>query len=90
MPNCHGCKREAVNLIPHYLIDIIHKTVKSSHLEKLQIIQNIIKLMFQVIFTFCDWILIKQIIVSSTSFVLGETDSQKILPGVLSGGLGHD
>ena len=90
MSNYHGCKREAVNLIPHYLIDIIHKTVKSSQLEKLQIIQNIIKLMFQVIFTFCDWILIKQIIVSSTSFVLGETDSQKILPGVLSGGLGHD
>ena len=30
-----------------------------------------------------------QIIVSSTPFVLRETDFQKILPGVLSGGLGH-
>ena len=58
--NCHGCKEEAINLIPHYLIDIIHKTVKPSHLEKLQIIQNINKLMFQVIFIFSDWILIKK------------------------------
>ena len=41
MSNYHGCKEEAINLIPHYLIDIIHKTVKSSHLEKLQIKQNI-------------------------------------------------
>ena len=88
--NCHGCKEEAINLIPHYLIDIIHKTVKPSHLEKLQIIQNINKLMFQVNFIFSDWILIKQIIVSSTPFVLGETDFQNILPGVLSGGLGHE
>ena len=77
--NYHGCKEEAINyLIPHYLIDIIHKTVKPSHSEKLQIIQNINRL-----------ILIKQMIVSSTPFVLGETDFQKILPGVLSGGLGH-
>ena len=38
----HGCKEEA--LIPHYLIDIIHKTIKPSHLEKLQTIQNINKL----------------------------------------------
>ena len=88
--NYDGCKKEAINLIPHYLINIIHKTVKPSHLEKLQIIQNINKLMFQVIFIFSDWILIKQIIVSSTPFVLGETDFQKILPGVLSGGLGHE
>ena len=29
--NYHGCKGEAVNLIPHYLIDIFHKTVKPSH-----------------------------------------------------------
>ena len=79
MSNYHGCKEEAINLIPHYLIDIIHKTVKPLHLEKLQIIQNINKL-----------ILIKQIIVSSTPFVLGETDFQKILPGVLSGGLEHE
>ena len=44
--------------------------------------------MFQVIFIFFDWILIKQIIVSSTSFVLGETDFKKLLPGVLSWRLG--
>ena len=52
--NYHGCKEEAINLIPQYLIDIIHKLVKPSHLEKLQIIQNINKLMFQVIFIFSD------------------------------------
>ena len=84
-----GCKEESLNLIPHYLVDIIHKIVKPSHLEKLQIIQNINKLMFQVIFIFFDWILRKKIIVSSTHYVLGETDFQKILPGVLNGGLGH-
>ena len=90
MSNYHGCKEEVINLIPHYLIDIIYKTVKPSHLEKLQIIQNVNKLMFQVIFIFSDWILIEQIIASSTPSVLGETDFQKILPGVLSGGLGHE
>ena len=52
--NYQGCKEEAINLIPQYLIDNIHKLVKPSHLEKLQIIQNINKLMFQVIFTFSD------------------------------------
>ena len=72
------------------LIDIIYKTVKPSNLEKLQIIKNINKLIFQVAFKFFDWILIKQIIVSSTPFVFGETDFQNILPGVLSGGLGHE
>ena len=41
--NYHGCKEEAINLIPQYLIDIIHKLVKPSHLEKLQIIQSINK-----------------------------------------------
>ena len=41
--NCHGYKEEAVDLIPQYLIDIINKLVKSSHLGKLQIIQNINK-----------------------------------------------
>ena len=35
-----------------------------------------------------DWILIKQIIVPSTTFVFLETGFQKILPGVLSGELG--
>ena len=49
----------AINLIPYCLIDDIHKTVKTLHLEKLQIIQNINKLMFQVIFIFSDRILIK-------------------------------
>ena len=34
MPNYHDCKREAINLIPHYVIDIIYKTVQPSHLEK--------------------------------------------------------
>ena len=37
------------------MIDIIYKTVNSSHLEKLvQIIQNINNLMFQVNFIFSD------------------------------------
>ena len=66
--NYHGCKGEAINLIPHYLIDIIHKTVKPSHLEKLIIMQNMEKLMFQVIFVFSEWILIKQIIGFSIPF----------------------
>ena len=61
----HGCKEEGINLIPHYLIDIIQITVKLSHLEKLW---NINYLMFQVIFIFSDWILIKQVIVSCTPF----------------------
>ena len=68
MSNYHGCKGEAINSTPHYLIDI-HKTVKPSHLEKLQIIQNIYKPMLQVILILSDWILIKQFIVSSTPFV---------------------
>ena len=38
--------------------------------------------MFQAILIFSDWVLIKQNIVSSTLLVLGETDFQKILPGV--------
>ena len=89
MSNYHGCKGETINLLLHYLIDIIHKTVTASHLEKLGIIQNVNKLMLQFIFIFSDWVLIKQIIVSSTPFVLQETDFQKILPGVLIAGLGH-
>ena len=72
------------------LIDIIYKTGKLPHLEKLQIIQNVNKLMFQAIFIFSDWILIEHIIASSSRSVCGETDSQKILPRVLSGGLGHE
>ena len=50
------------------MIHSIHKTVKPSYLEKLQIIQNINKLFFLY------------------PFRLGETDFQKILPGVLSSG----
>ena len=90
MSNYHGWKEEVINLIPHYLIDIIYKTVKPSHLEKLQIIQNVNKIMFQVIFIFSDWILIEQIMASSNRFVLGETDFQKIITGVLSWGLGYE
>ena len=52
--NYHGCKEEVINLIPHYLINIIYKTVRPSHLEKLKIIQNVNKLMFQVIIIFSD------------------------------------
>ena len=70
MSNYHGCKWETINLIPHYLIQIIYKAVKLSHSEKLKIIQNINKLILQVIFIFSDWILIKQIIVSSTPLFL--------------------
>ena len=79
MSNYHGCKVEGINLMLHYLIDIIQKTLKSWHLEKLQIIQKINKLMFQVIFLSFDRILVKQIIVSSIPLFLGETDFQKIL-----------
>ena len=77
--NYHGCKEEVINLIAHYLVNIIYKTVNPSHLEELEIIRNVNKLMFQVIFIFSDWILTDQII-----------DFQKILPGVVSGGLGHE
>ena len=72
------------------MIDIIHKTVKLSHSEKLQIIQNINKLMFPDIFIFSDWILIEQFIVSTNPFVMRKIDFQKLLPGVLSQGLGHE
>ena len=36
------------------MMDIIYKTVKASHLKKLEVMQNIKNLMFQVIFIFCD------------------------------------
>ena len=49
VPNYHVCKGKMRNLIKHYLLHIIHKTVKLSHLEELQFIQNINKLMFQII-----------------------------------------
>ena len=50
------------------MIDVIYKTVKPSHLKKLQIIQNTKNLILQVIFIFSDWSLIKLIIISSTPF----------------------
>ena len=59
---------EAINLMPQYMIDIIYRTVESSHLEKFQITQNINNLMFQVIFVFSDGMLIKQIIIFPTPF----------------------
>ena len=43
-----------MNLISHYVVDIIYKTIKASHLKTLQIIQNRNNLMFQVIFKFSD------------------------------------
>ena len=52
--NYHGCKGETIKLIPYYMVDIIYKTVKPSHLKKLQIIQNIKNLMSQLIFIFSD------------------------------------
>ena len=50
------------------MIDIIYKAVKPSYLKKLQIVQKIKNLMFQIIPIFFEWILIKQIMVSSTRF----------------------
>ena len=38
--NYHGCKEKTTNLIPHSLVDISHKTVKPSHLEKLSCIRE--------------------------------------------------
>ena len=52
------------------MVEKKRKTVKLSHLKKLRIKQNIIKITFQVIFIFSVWLLLKSIIVSSTSFVL--------------------
>ena len=56
MSNYHGSKGEAINVISKYLKDIIHKAVKPSHLDKIEIMQNINKLMFQAIIIFSDWI----------------------------------
>ena len=66
--NYHSWKGELIKLIPQYMVDIIYKTLKSSHLKKLQIIENINNLMFQIIFIFSERLLIKQIIVYSTPF----------------------
>ena len=32
--NYHGCEGEAINLMQYYLINVIHKTLKLSHLKK--------------------------------------------------------
>ena len=48
--NYHGCKGEAIKLISYFMMDIIYKTVRPSHLKKLQIIKKYKKLMFQVNF----------------------------------------
>ena len=40
MSNYNGCKEQAKNLMQHYIINIIYKTGKPSHLEKLQIMQE--------------------------------------------------
>ena len=67
------------------MIDIIYKTVKLSHLKQLQVIQNIKNLMFQAIFVFSDWILIKKIIVSSGPFCCWRKQIfKKMLPGGMS------
>ena len=84
MSNDHGCKEDVITLIPHYLIDI------TKHYRKITIIPNVTKPMFQFIFISFDWILIEQIIASSTPSLLRETDFKKLLPGVLSGGVGHE
>ena len=52
--NYQDCKGEAIRLIQNYIINIIYKTVKRSHLRKLQIIQNINNLRSQVIFIYSD------------------------------------
>ena len=89
--NYHGCKEEVANELNttlfgrHYL-----QNCKAITFRKIAIIPNGNKLMFQVIFIFSDWILIEQIIASSSPSVLGKTDFQKILAGVLSGGLRHE
>ena len=82
-------KRYLINLIPHYLIDIIYKTVKPLHLEKLQIMQNLNRRMFQVIFIFSDRILILWSKLQ-LSPPLPSWGKQIFLPGVLSGGVGHE
>ena len=84
MSNDHGCKEDVITLISHYLIDI------TKNYRKITIIPNVTKPMFQFIFISFDWILIEQIIASSTPSLLRETDFKKLLPGVLSGGVGHE
>ena len=87
--NYHGCKEEVANKLNTTLFDRHYlRNCKAITFRKIAIKPNGNKLMFQVTFIFYDWILIEQIIVSSTPSVLGKTDFQKILPGVLSGSTG--
>ena len=73
--NYHGCKEEVANKLNTTLFGIVYKVVKSSHFRKIAIIPNGNKLMTEL---------------PPTPSVLGETDFQKILPGVLSGRLGYE
>ena len=80
-----------MKLIPYYLIDIIYKTLRPSDLKKLQIIQNIINLVFQVISIFFNSILIKQVITFSTPFYCwGKHILKKDLPRGKGGGWGEE
>ena len=54
MLNYDGFKGEAIELIPYYVIDNVYKTLKPSHLNKLEIIKNINNLLFQFILIFFD------------------------------------
>ena len=64
------------------MTDIIYKAVNPSYLIKLQTIQNIKNLMFQVIFIFSDGILTKQIIASTNSFYCwGKQIFERMQPG---------
>ena len=78
-------QREEIKISSCYKLDVIYKTVKLTHNKKIQIIQNINDLIFQVIFKFSDWILIKQMAVSSTTpWCLGKQVFEKTLPGRMS------
>ena len=67
------------------MLDTIYETVMPSLLKKLQMIQNISKLMFQAVSIVFYWIFIKQIIVFSTPFLLlVETFFEKMMPGGIS------
>ena len=48
VPNYHGCKEEVINLIPHYLIDVICKILAKAIIFRkfIPIIPNGNKLMF--------------------------------------------
>ena len=79
-------KGETIKSIPYYMTDIIYKTINPLHLKKSQIIQNTNILMFQVIFLFSEWTLIKQIKVSPTTVCSWE---KHIFEKELPGGMGN-